>query len=201
VRYDASTAQLYVGYGDGALGIVDARDGKLVGKVKLAGHPESFQLETAGARVFVNVPNAKQIAVVDRLTRRVVTIWALPEARANFPMDLDEADHRLFVGLRRPAQLRVFDTESGKVVASLDCAGDADDLFYDRERKQIYLSGGEGFVDVFAQRDADHYALRTRLPTAVGARASLLVPPMRRLYLAVPRRGAQGAEIRAYAVQ
>ncbi|MFI5393993.1 MAG: hypothetical protein ACHQ9S_00545 [Candidatus Binatia bacterium] len=199
VRYDAA-GQLYVGYGDGALGIVDARDGKQVGAVKLAAHPESFQLETAGARIFVNVPNANQIAVVDRATRRVVTTWALPGARANFPMDLDEADHRLFVGLRRPAQLMVFDTESGKVVTSLDCAGDADDLFYDRERKRIYLSGGDGFLDVFAQRDADHYVLNTKLPTAAGARTSLWVRPMRRLYLAVPHRGAQGAEVRGYDV-
>lgn len=200
LRYDAATAQLYVGFGDGGLGIVDAKDGKQVGAVKLAAHPESFQLETAGARIFVNVPNANQIAVVDRATRRVVTTWALPGARANFPMDLDEADHRLFVGLRQPAQLMVFDTESGKVVASPDCAGDADDLFYDDERKRIYVSGGDGFLDVFAQRDADHYVLNVKLPTAAGARTSLWVPPMRRLYLAVPHRGAQGAEVRGYDV-
>ena len=201
LRYDAFKAHLYAGYGNGALGIVDAKDGRQVGEVKLAAHPESFQLETVGTRIFVNVPNADQIAVVDRPTRRVVTTWVLADARANFPMALDEADHRLFVGLRRPAKLMVFDTGSGKVVASLDCAGDADDLFYDRERKQIYLSGGDGFVDVFAQRNADHYVLNTKLPTAVGARTSLWVPAMRRLYLALPHRGAQGAEVRAYAVQ
>jgi DNA-binding beta-propeller fold protein YncE len=200
VRYDASTAQLYVGYGDGTLGILDAKDGKQLGDVKLAAHPESFQAETAGTRIFVNVPNANQIAVVDRTARRVVTTWPLTDTRANFPMDLDEASHRLFVGFRQPAKLLVFDTESGKVVASLDCAGDADDLFYDRERKQIYLSGGDGFVDVFAQRDADHYVLNTKLPTAVGARTSLWVPAIRRLYLAVPPRGAQGAEVRGYDV-
>jgi DNA-binding beta-propeller fold protein YncE len=200
VRYDAA-GQLYVGYGDGALGIVDAKDGKQVGEVKLAAHPESFQLENAGARIFVNVPNASQIAVVDRPTRRVVTNWALPGARANFPMDLDEASHRLFVGVRQPAKVIIFDTESGKVVANLDCAGDSDDLFYDRERKRIYLSGGEGFVDVFTQRDADHYALNIKLPTAAGARTSLWVPPLRRLFLAVPHRGTQAAEIRVYEVQ
>ncbi len=201
LRYDAAAAQLYVGYGDGALGIVDAKDGKQVGEVQLAGHPESFQLESAGARIFVDVPDASQIAVVDRPTRRVVTTWALPDARANFPMDLDEANHRLFVGFRQPAKVVIFDTESGKVVASLDCTGDSDDLFYDRERRRIYLSGGGGFVDVFAQRDADHYALTTQLPTAAGARTSLLVPPLRRFFLAVPHRGTQAAEVRVYEVQ
>ncbi len=201
VRYDAAAGQLYVGYGDGALGIVDAKGEKPVGDVKLARHPESFQLENAGARIFVNVPDASQIAVIDRLTRRVVTSWVLPDARANFPMALDETNHRLFVGFRQPAKVIVFDTESGKVVTSLDCAGDADDLFYDQERKRIYLSGGEGFVDVFTQRDADHYALDTQLPTATGARTALLVPTLGRFFLAVPHRGTQAAEIRVYDVQ
>ena len=201
LRYDAATAQLYVGYGDGALGIVDAIDGRQVGEVQLAAHPESFQLENAGGRIFVNVPKAKHIAVVDRATRRVVATWALPTAQANFPMDLDEENHRLFIGFRQPAKLAAFDTESGKIVASLDCAGDPDDLFYDRERNRIYLSGGEGFVDVFAQHDADHYARTAKLPTAVGARTSLLVPALRRFYLAVPHRGKQAAEIRVYDVQ
>jgi hypothetical protein len=149
----------------------------------------------------VNVPSANQIAVVDRLTRRVVTTWALLDARANFPMDLDEANHRLFVGFRQPAKVIIFDTESGKVVASLDCAGDSDDLFYDRQRKRIYLSGGEGFVDVFTQRDADHYTLNIKMPTGSGARTSLLVPPLRRFFLAVPHRGTQAAEVRVYDVQ
>ena len=116
-------------------------------------------------------------------------------------MDLDEANHRLFVGFRQPAKVIIFDTESGKVVASLDCAGDADDLFYDRQRKRIYLSGGEGFVDVFTQQDADHYALNIKVPTAAGARTSLLVPPLHRFFLAVPHRGTQAAEIRVYDVQ
>lgn len=202
VRYDAAAGHLYVGYGDGALGIVDAKVGKrVVGDAKLAGHPESFQLENAGARIFVNVPSASQIAVVDRSTRRVLTTWALPDARANFPMALDETNHRLFVGFRQPAKVIIFDTESRKVVGSLECAGDADDIFYDQERRRIYLSSGEGFVDVLVQRDADHYALDTKLPTAAGARTSLLVPPLRRFFLAVPYRGEQAAEIRVYDVQ
>jgi hypothetical protein len=201
LRYDAAAAQLYVGYGDGALGIVDAKEGKQVGEVKLAAHPESFQLETTRARIFVNVPNANQIAVVDRGTQRGVTSWALSGARANFPMGLDETNHRLFVSFRQPAKLIVFDTESGRSVVSLESVGDADDIFYDRQRQRIYVAGGEGFVDVIAQRDADHYTLSARLPTAPGARTALFVPEVSRFYVAVPHRGAQDAEVRVYAVQ
>jgi DNA-binding beta-propeller fold protein YncE len=198
LRYDASVGQLFIGYGNGSLGVMDAKEGKLLGAVKLAAHPESFQMETAGTKIFVNVPGADHVAVVDRATLRVVTTWPLQNVRANFPMALDEANHGLFVGARQPAKLIVFDTQSGKVVTSLDCAGDADDLFYDRERKRIYLSGGEGFVDVFAQHDANHYRRVARLATAPGARTSLWVPQVSRLYVAVPHRRAQGAEVRAY---
>ena len=198
LRDDAAHHQLYVGYGDGALAVLDTTSGKRTDEVKLAGHPESFQLEAAGPRVFVNVPDAAHVAVVDRATRRVVGTWPAKELRANFPMALDETDHRLFVGFRHPATLAVYDTESGKVVAAVDCAGDLDDVFYDGERKRIYATGGDGFLDVVAQRDADHYARIARLTTAPGARTSLWVAALHRLYVAVPHRGAQGAEIRAY---
>ena len=201
LRYDDARQHLYVGYGEGSLGIINTKDGKRFGDISLAHHPESFQLETAGQRIFVNVPNANQIAVVDRSTGAVIATWPLREARANFPMALDEADQRLLVGFRKPAKLVVFDTESGKAVSDLAIAGDADDIFYDRARRRIYISGGEGFLDIIAQNDRDHYVRASQLTTAAGARTSLFVPEFDRVYLAVPRRDEHSAEIRVYAAR
>ena len=116
-------------------------------------------------------------------------------------MALDETHHRLFVGFRKPAKLAVFDTESGKVVTNMDSAGDADDVFYDNSHQRIYISGGEGFLSIFQQDDADHYRAMTKIPTAMGARTSLFVPELSRFYLAVPRRGTQRAEVRVYEAQ
>jgi hypothetical protein len=116
-------------------------------------------------------------------------------------MALDEIHHRLFVGFRKPAKIIVFDTEAGKVVANLDSAGDADDIFYDRSRRRVYISGGEGFLSIFRQDDPDHYKPMTKIPTATGARTSLFVPGLNRLYLAVPHRGTQRAEVRVYEAQ
>lgn len=201
VRYDAARNQIYVGYGDGALGILDAAAGRKLADIPLRGHPESFRLEESGTRIFVNVPNANHsIAVLDREKRSTIATWVL-EAQANFPMALDEADHRLLVVTRRPARLIVLDSQSGKVVASEPAIGDADDLFYDAAHKRVYISGGEGFIDVFEQRDPDHYAPIARIPTAPGARTSFFAPELNRLYLAVPHRGNQLAEIRVYEVQ
>ena len=115
-------------------------------------------------------------------------------------MALDEANHRLFLGCRQPARLLVYDTTSGSLVTAVDIVGDTDDLFYDSANKRLYVIGGEGFITVLEQQDADHYRQIQKLPTAAGARTGLFVPELAKIFLAVPHRGAQGAEIRVYDV-
>jgi hypothetical protein len=201
LRYDAAAHVVYVGYGNGAIGGVDVRTAQRLPDSQLAGHPESFQLEQTGSRLFVNLPGASQLAVVERQNHQVLTTWPLEEAQGNFPMALDEEHHRLFVGFRQPARLMVFDTETGTVVANLDTVGDADDIFYDPARKRLYIIGGEGFVAMVAQVDADQYQEVTEIPTAAGARTGLFVPELKRLFVAVPHQGNQPAEVRVYAIE
>ena len=196
VRYDASSRRVFVGYGDGALAAL-AEDGTRLAEAKLPGHPESFQLEAAGPRIFVNVPSAERIVVVSRETMKVTASWPVTAAGANYPMALDEAGHRLFVACRRPARLLVYDMASGNRIGSTATVGDADDLFFDDRRRRLYVSGGEGAIDVLG---ADRPALASvaRIPTAPGARTSLFIPEQNRLYVAVPARGGQAAEIRVF---
>lgn len=198
VRYDPAAKRLFVGFGGGALAAISPADGKVLGEAKLAGHPESFQLERSGSRIFVNVPTADQIAVIDRTAMKVIATWPVVGAKSNFPMALDEANHRVFIGCRRPAKVLVYDTTSGKEIGSFDIVGDTDDLFYDAARKRLYVSGGEGYIDVFQQENATPFTRAAHMATAAGARTSLFVPELNRLYLAVPHRGAQKAEIRVY---
>jgi DNA-binding beta-propeller fold protein YncE len=199
VRYDGKAGFIYVGYSDGALGLIQATNGELVASIKLPGHPESFQLEKGGDRIFVNVPNAGQIAVLDRAKRAVITNWPTGQFHANFPMALDEVNHRLFVGCRRPARLVVFDTGTGKPVSDVEISGDTDDLFYDAKRKRIYISCGGGKIDVVDQRDADTYQLRERISTVSGARTSFFSPETDELFLAVRAGMISGsAEVQIY---
>lgn len=199
VRFEEKANRVYVGYGGGAIGILDAGSYKNLGNIALAGHPESFQLEEHGSRIFVNVPDAGQIAVLDRRKQKAVATWPVTAARSNFPMALDEANHRLFVGCRAPSRLLVYDTHSGKVTASLRIVGDTDDLFYDASRKRLYISGGEGYLDVVAQESPDHYTRLQHIPTAPGARTSFFVPELSRLYVAVPHRGNQATSLFVFA--
>jgi len=196
LRTDSPGKQVYVGYSSGALGVLDAASGEWVARLPLAAHPESFQLEQAGPRIFVNVPGAHAVAVVDRQQQRVVANWSTGLAAANFPLALDESHHRLFVACRLPARLLVFDTLSGKEVARLDLHGDCDDLFHDAAHNRLYASCGEGFIDVFAPANAGEFKRVESVRTEARARTCFCTAEI--LYLAVPRRGDRPAEIRCY---
>jgi DNA-binding beta-propeller fold protein YncE len=200
VRVDPAPGQLYVGYAH-ALAVLDPVTLRLIKRIELGGHPEAFELESAGARVFVNVPSAGQIAVVDRFSGKVTATWDLGGASRNFPMALDESKHRLFVATRQPALVLVYDTTTGKRTAELPICSDADDLFFDGQRQQLYAVCGEGVVDTVRQRDADHYELARRMQTSSGARTGLFVPRLSTLFVAVPSRSGSSAEIRAYKVE
>ena len=204
LRYDPVTKRVYVGYGDdaeGAIGVFDATTNKRIqGDFVVGAHPESFQLEEKGPRIFVNLASVNQIAVIDRNTHKVDK-WKLEEAGTNFPMALDETHRRLFVAARRPARLLVLDMDTGKTIASLPGASDTDDMWYDADRKRIYIPSGEGFIFVYQQIDPDRYERIAKIPTAIGARTSAYygqVGKHNTLYLAVPARADRGAELWFY---
>ena len=200
VRYDPASHKVFVGYGNGALRIMDPTSGESAGDIPLPGHPEAFQLEQGGNRVFVNVPSARSVVVVDRVKRVTLARWDMAGASANYPMALDEKGRRLFVGARSPATLLVYDIDSGKVVARLSIGKDTDDLFFDAERKRLYVICGEGKVDVIRQETPDRYVVEGSIDTAPGARTGLFVPEERTLYVAAPASRASPARVLVYRV-
>ena len=197
LRYDSDRKRIYVGYGGGALVEID-EEGNTTGEIKLDAHPESFQLEKDSPRTYVNLPKSRKVAVLDREARAVISTWSLGMTLANYPMALDQPDHRLFVVTRYPARLLVFDTTTGKTVQRLPAVGDCDDVFYDKVSKRIYAIGGEGAISVFEQRDPDHYKESARITTVKGARTGFFSPEFDRLFLAVRRQGTQAAAIRIF---
>ena len=201
VRYDDVTKKIYVGFGSGGITVVNPPDGKQIGSIKLTAHPEAFELEKNGKRIFVNVPNSRHVAVIDRDKGEVINTWKTDLAFGNFSMALDEANHRLFVGCRLSSKLVVLNTESGEVVAKIDISGDSDDLFYDSKRHRIYAVCGAGKIDIIEQTDANSYKAVAKIDTADGARAGLFVPERDTLFVAVPHRGSQQAEIRCYGIE
>lgn len=198
VRYDAASKRVYVA-AVGGLYAVDPVAGKVVGRVPIDGHPESFQLEAGGTRVFANLPGmlSSQVVAGDRKSMTVTARWPTQGCGGNYPMALDESSSRLFIGCRRPARLAIVDATSGSFVGSSEIVGDTDDLFFDATRQRVYVIGGDGFVDVF-RRDADRVQRVGRISTRGGARTGLWVGAQSRLYVAVPARGGESAEIRVF---
>jgi DNA-binding beta-propeller fold protein YncE len=184
VRVDPNTGRILVGYGDGALAIIDPLNRSRIGDVELAAHPESFQLDPQAGRAFVNLPDARRIAVIDLASRRQVASWTVPGLRSNFPMALDERATALAVVYRDPPRLVLLNPRSGAVIQSQETCGDADDVFFDTKRQQIYVSCGSGAVDV-VRRDAAGLHPVDQIETSSGARTSLFVPELDRLFVAV----------------
>jgi YVTN family beta-propeller protein len=188
VRIDPTAKRVIVGYGDGGLALLDPSTRGKVQNVPLKAHPESFQIDPDTGRVFVNLPDAHAVAVVDGGTGKQLANWPMDKA-ANFAMTLDRERSRVLLVYRRPAELAAFSTD-GRSVARAETCGDVDDLFVDAKRGRVYVSCGAGYLDVF-EIDGSLYQRIARLPTATGARTSLFVPEMDRLLLAV-RAGLAG---------
>jgi len=191
-----------VGHGSGAVAVLDLQTLKKIAEIKLPGHPEAFELERGTPRIFVNVPSGDEVIVADRSTQKVITTWKLAGAGRNFPMALDAVHKLLYVGCRRSAKLLVIDTDSGTVVASPECVGDADEVFVDAKSGRILVVGGDGggAIDLFETKDQFAYTKLTSMKTAAGARTGLLVAELRALFIAVPKRSDKQAEIREYTV-
>jgi outer membrane protein assembly factor BamB len=175
--------------------VIDTKTFKLVGNISLPGnHSEAMRITRDGKKMYVNLGGPKEVGVVDLATRKQIAGWPIPDAEVPNSMVLDEPNHRLFIATRKPAKFFVFNTDTGKVVATLPCAGMNDDMSFDLPRKRIIVTGTD-MATVFVQRDADHYEHLADVPTGYRAKTSLLVPELNRLYVAVSGKGKDDAKL------
>ncbi|MEO5494992.1 MAG: hypothetical protein ABIR08_13310 [Sphingomonas sp.] len=207
IGYDPKTNELYVGSGGGDAGkergdltIFDATTLRQMAALTTDAHAGASVAERRGRRIFVLVPEKGQVVVLDRTSRAVLATWTVPGIQKNVALAMDEKKHRLFLGVRTPASIVVLNSETGAVVASIPTTATLDGLSFDQATRRIYTTGGEGFLDVTQQIDADRYQRITRIPTRPAARTSLFVPEWQRLFVAIPRDNARGAELRVFDV-
>jgi YVTN family beta-propeller protein len=194
IRLDIPANRVVGGYGSGGLAVIDAASSRKIADIPLTVHPEGFQLDPGSKRIFVNLPKADAIAVVDGQSGKQIATWPTKIAGGNFPMALEQDAQHALVAFRNPAKLGAFSMEDGHLIASPDICGDADDLFVDAKRRRVYISCGEGFLDVLDSAQGA-YRRVTRIATVAGARTSLFVPEMDRLMLAVRASGQEAAAI------
>jgi hypothetical protein len=209
IAYDAATKYLYVVNGGreahtpySLISVVDTNSLKKLRDIKIdSNHVEAIVLEKSGPRLFCNITGLNAVGVMDRNKSSLTATWPLPAGDTqNVAMALDDANHRLFVVTRKPGKLIVLNSEDGKLIADLPAVGFVDDMSYDAKQKRLYLAGDQ-FVDVFEQKDADHYNLLAKIPGSFRAKTGMLVPELNRYYLAVPHHEKKDAEVRVYEVQ
>ena len=197
IRVDSEN-RVFVGYGNGGIAILDGSTGGKIGDLRLVAHPEAFEIEPGGKRLFVNEPAANRVSVVSAVSGKELDKWVAAKERGNFAMALDSARKQLFVVYRNQPAITVFDTGSGLVLTQLSTCGDADDVFFDARRKRLYLSCGEGFIAVLDAAAAGKLLELGRIATRPGARTALFEPTLDRLFLAVRAQQGAPAELWVY---
>lgn len=207
VGYDPATKYLYVGFGDaksGGLAIIDTRTNRHIEDIKTDARSGGIKIEKSKSRTFVTLTGATNLGVVDLKKRQQVSTMPTGVA-GNVALALDEGHHRLFDGVREPATLIILDTESGKEVSRLEGVAGIDDLWYDAARNRVYASGGRGFdvgfVYSYQGKDADHYELTGKVPTAPGAGTSFWSAELNRLFVAAPANDKDEAAILVFEPQ
>ena len=193
VRIDTQRKRVLIGYGSGALAVIDPATNTKAVEIRLKAHPEGFQIDGTAAQVFVNIPNAREIEVVNLATGASRSL--LTEGlSSNFPMAMDRDAHRVLVVFRSPATLMALSTQGGKMAVKADTCGDADDVFVDANRHRVYVSCGDGAIDVLEQLEMGYGRVAT-VPTVLGARTSLFVPEFDRLLVAAPSTSGEPAAL------
>ena len=203
LQYDAGARELIIGRmspGETGIAIVTVPAGKLAATVTLPSSPQGLAVEPETRRLFVNLPDAGAVAVIDLQRRRAIATWKLKGVSDNFPIALSEKDERLFVATRTPAEMLAIDTATGRTIARVPCVDDADDMWYDAARGRIYISGGGGFLSVIQQQGPDRYHSLDQVRTAPDASNSTFSGPTKSLYIGVPPRNGQVAEIAVYRI-
>ena len=167
-----------------------------------ADHVEAMAVEQHGPHIYVNITDKNHVAVIDKATRRIVAQWPVREAAQNALAQLDEVNHRLFIVARDPGRFIVLNTDGGTTIASFTAPKHVDAEIFDAANRRVYAPGGEGYIGVYAERDAGHFAELAHVPSAAGAKTAILVPELRRLYVAVsPGEGKTGGAIIWFAVK
>src|SRR5262245_34764620 len=192
VRVDVVGNQVIVAY-SGGLAVIDPFSRNKVADIELKTHLEGFQLDRSRNRILANDPTNQAIVIVDRAAGQKVSRWPTGNG-TNFPMALNEKAGHVVVAFRNPPGLAAFSMNDGAPVVNVELCADADDVFVDEKRERVYVSCGEGYLDVFDARK-NAYRRISHIGTAPGARTSLFVPEMDLLFVAARATASEPAAI------
>jgi hypothetical protein len=216
--YDPTTDLIYFGYGGEnagfngyeRVGIMRPKRGagydqlvaEMIAPTPRPGHLAEMAMDDNGILLICDSRDDR-IYQFDTRKRELINSWPASGDGAG-DLALDRGHHRLFVGIRIPPEMTVYDSLSGKEIQTLPGPETMDGVYYDTNLKRVYMTGGRwygtpdaspGWVYVYQQKDPDHYDLISKIKTRPGSGTSLLVPQLNRFYVASQAIGNQKAAI------
>lgn len=204
IGYDSASGHLFIVTGgkdvkmkESWLEEIDPVTSKKIGETHFdADHVESMAVEQHGSHIYINVTDKNELDVIDKGTHQITARWPIHEAEQNALAQLDEVTHRLFIVARKPGKCIVLNTATGASMASFEAPGHVDAEIFDEPNHRVYAPGGDGYIAVYAEKDAEHFVELAQVPSAAGAKTAILVPELRRLYVAVsPGEGKTGGAV------
>jgi len=204
MAFDEARHRLYIGHGGGnpaapgRIAVVDTATFALITNLPVSSHPEALDLDEQGKRIFANIADSAEVAVIDEASSSITAHWKLRGAADNVPMAYDSGRDTLYVACRTPATLLALNAQSGAELARTSTGDGADDLFYDAAQSRLYVIGGAGEVDTIQVDAGGKLQPLGVLHTAAGAKTALFVPSLSLLYVGVPGGANRPAEIRVY---
>jgi DNA-binding beta-propeller fold protein YncE len=202
--YDQATQTLFVGHGgsDGAnparIALVDTANFALAADLPVASHPEALDLDPTGRRVFANLADSSEIAVISTTSRKIEATWKLSGATDNVPVAYDRLASIVFVACRKPPTLLAVDARTGREISKASSGAGADDLFFDAARHRLYLISGAGEIDSYDTDALGTLGAANVTRTESGAKTALFVPELYSLFVGVPGEAGHPAEIRVF---
>ncbi len=200
IHYNKKRNIVFIGFGSGGIAAISPSDMKLLYRIDLPAHPEAFQMDEKNGLMFVNVPGAGQMEVINIDKRRVIEKIDL-KVRGNFPMALDTLHQLIFTGSRSPSKLIIFDATTLKMISEKNISGDADDIFNDLADSLIFVSCGNGSINIFKHANSENIFLKEKVKTVPGARTSLFVPELNELFIAARKYNGYNARVFEYSIK
>jgi len=183
ILFDPVTRRVFTFNGRSAdATVLDASTGRIVATVPLGGKPEFATTDREG-RIFVNLEDKSEIAVLDSHKPSVEKRWPLAPCEEPSGMAIDRAHHRLFVGCANK-MMAVVDASTGKVIATLPIGEGVDANAFDPGTSLAFSSNGDGTLTVVRENTPDDFSVIANVPTRRGARTMALDEKTHRVYLA-----------------
>jgi DNA-binding beta-propeller fold protein YncE len=162
--------------------VIDAKNAKVIATIQLGGEPEFGVSDDAAGKVYVNLEDKSEVAVIDTGRHEVVAHWPLGPGTEPTGIALDAAHHRLFAACHNK-MMEMLDTTTGKVVGSVPIGAGVDGCAFDDATQLAFASCGEGTTTIAKEEGPEKLTVVQTLKTERSARTMAIDPKTHRIYL------------------